>query len=275
MTSIQTKGCSVTDYIMCDRSMYNKVKNFQTGEEENNIVSDHRFVSIEIEGSLDSKILTNLVNEDKVQERKIEEKRGWRRKIKNIEKFEKICEEEMKKWYEESEKKQDSEEIWQSWLEIHNKIAEEAVDRKKQYQKKKKKKIVEWDQEIFDAINEKNRLRREMGRIEGIEREEIVKEYKYWRSLVRKILNAKKKRKRDEMNEKLENLRGKDEKMYWKVLKNLAGIKKREESLPEEVRLGERVERDEKRKEVWNEAFSKLGKFDLEDKNFDKKEYIK
>jgi hypothetical protein len=63
--------------------------------------------------------------------------------------------------------------------------------------------------------------------------------------------------------------------MYWKVLKNLAGIKKREESLPEEVRLGERVERDEKRKEVWNEAFSKLGKFDLEDKNFDKKEYIK
>ena len=130
-------------------------------------------------------------------------------------------------------------------------------------------------QEIFDAINEKNRLRREMGRVEGNEREEIVKEYKYWRSLVRKILNAKKKRKRDEMNEKLENLRGKDEKMYWKLLKNLAGIKKREESLPEEVRLGERVERDEKRKEVWNEAFSKLGKFDLEDKNFDKEEYIK
>ena len=30
----------------------------------------------------------------------------------------------MKKWCEESEKKQDSEEIWQSWLEIHNKIAE-------------------------------------------------------------------------------------------------------------------------------------------------------
>jgi hypothetical protein len=30
-----------------------------------------------------------LVNEDKVQERKIEEKRRWRRKIKNIEKFQK------------------------------------------------------------------------------------------------------------------------------------------------------------------------------------------
>ena len=116
--------------------------------------------------------------------------------------------------------------------------------------KQKKQKAVEWDQEVFDAINEKNRLRREMGRIEGNEREEIVKEYKYWRSLVRKILNAKKKRKRDEMNEKLENLRGKDEKMYWKLLKNLAGIKKREESLPEEVRLGERVERDEKKGSV-------------------------
>ena len=85
MTSIQTKGCSVIDYIMCDRSMYNKVKKFQT-EEENNIISDHRFLSIEIEGNLDSK---NLVNEDKIKERKIEEKRGWRRKIKNIAK---ICE---------------------------------------------------------------------------------------------------------------------------------------------------------------------------------------
>ena len=80
--------------------------------------------------------------------RKVEEKRAWKRKIKNIEKFEKICEEEMKKWCEESEKKQDSEEIWQSWLEIHNKIAEEAVGRKKQM-KQKKQKTVEWDPKKF------------------------------------------------------------------------------------------------------------------------------
>ena len=56
-------------------------------------------------------------------------------------------------------------------------------------------------------------------------------------------------------------------------MKKLAGISKNQEGLPEEVQVGEQVERGEKRKEVWNEAFSKLGKFNLEDKNFDKKAY--
>ena len=41
------------------------------------------------------------------------------------------------------------------------------------------------------------------------------------------------------------------------------------------MRGGDRVESGEARKEVWNEAFSKLGKFDLNDKNFDKEVYLK
>ena len=41
-----------------------------------------------------------------------------------------------------------------------------------------------------------------------------MEEYRYWRNLVKKILNAKEKRKRDEVNEKLENFRGKNEKEY-------------------------------------------------------------
>ena len=59
------------------------------------------------------------------------------------------------------------------------------------------------------------------GEVEGEERENIVEEYKYWRSLVRKMVNAKKKKKRVDMNERLENFRGKDEKMYLtRVRKN-------------------------------------------------------
>ena len=88
---------------------------------------------------------------------------------------------------------------------------------------------------------------------------------------MRNITNAKERSRRYEINEVLENFRGNDEKQYWNDLKRLAGIKKREEVLPEEVRGGDRVERGEKRKEVWNEAFSKLGKFDKEDSNFDKR----
>ena len=76
------------------------------------------------------------------------------------------------------------------------------------------------------------------------------------------------------MNERLESFRGKDEKRYWKLLKSLAGIEKKDEKLPEEVQIGNRVERGERRKEVWNEGFSRLGKFDVEDKNFDPQAYV-
>jgi len=113
-----------------------------------------------------------------------------------------------------------------------------------------------------------------MGRVRGEERKRVVEEYKKTREKVKKILRKKEKRRQQEKNEKLENFRGRNEREYWKYLKNLIGIKKKEERLPEEVQIGDRVERGEKRKEVWNEAFSKLGKFDLEDKNFDKQAYI-
>ena len=83
------------------------------------------------------------------------------------------------------------------------------------------------------------------------------------------MVNAKKKKKKDDLNAKLENYRGKNEKEYWNCLKNLAGIQKKDEKLPEEVKMGDRVERGEKRKEVWNEAFCKLGKFEANDKDFD------
>ena len=92
---------------------------------------------------------------------------------------------------------------------------------------------------------------------------------------MKKIVRAKKKRKQQEINQKLENLGERDEKKYWRYLKNLAGIKKNEEKLPEEVQVGDRVERGEKRKEVWNEAFRKLGKFDIDEKNFDRQEFLK
>ena len=35
------------------------------------------------------------------------------------------------------------------------------------------------------------------------------------------------------------------------------------------------MERGEGRKEIWNEGFSKLGKFDVDDKNFDREECVR
>ena len=124
-------------------------------------------------------------------------------------------------------------------------------------------------------MRRKNRLRKKMAVARGEERKKIVEEYKRCRRISRKILNAKERRRQEEMNARLESFRGKDEKRYWKILKDLAGINKKREELPDEVRLGERKERGEKRKEVWNEAFSKLGEVDEDDRNFDRKEYFK
>ena len=93
-----------------------------------------------------------------------------------------------------------------------------------------------------------------MIRVKGEEREHVVEEYKNWRRLVKKMVIAKKKRRQREINEKLANFRGTNEKEYWNYLKTLAGIKKKEEELPQQVQIGNRVESGEKRKEVWNEA---------------------
>src|SRR5690348_5193255 len=114
-----------------------------------------------------------------------------------------------------------------------------------------------------------------MGRVRGEDKKEIVIEYKYWRRLAKKISNAKKRRRQQERNDKLESFRGRNEREYWRELKNLAGLAKREESLPEVMRMGERVESGEGRKEIWNEGFTKLGRFNLDDKNFEREECVR
>ena len=58
--------------------------------------------------------------------------------------------------------------MWETWLEAHDKIAEEVIGRydKNKNNNKKKSWIKggEWDQGIFEAVREKNRLRRRMAR---------------------------------------------------------------------------------------------------------------
>jgi hypothetical protein len=228
-------------------------------------------VTIEVEGRL-KRCRGSIPERRQERSRNEVKKEGWRRDIRKREKLESLCQQEMKRWRDEP--KSSSEQAWQTWLEAYNKISEEAVGR---VQRKKERKWMreKWDHSVHEAMKEKNRLRKEMGRVEGEERVRVVDNYRYWRGRVRKMLNAKRKRMQQQMNEKLESFKGKNEKAYWRILKNLAGIKKKEEKLPEEVRMGNRVGRGEKSKEIWNEAFSLLGKVSEEDKHFDKKEYLK
>ena len=156
----------------------------------------------------------------------------------------------MKKWCEKQKEdgEQDCEQIWQTWLETHNAIAEEAVGRSKEKKKREWLKG-EWDQGIFEAIREKNKLKREMSTKSGEERKKIVRQYTSFKNLVKRIINAKKKRKREEINEKLERFRGKDEKQYWRYLKNLAGIEKNKKGYLRQCKWerGWKMEKREKR----------------------------
>ena len=74
-----------------------------------------------VKGRLETRKVS--VNVSKCKKKK-ESKRGWRRVIKEEEKFERICEEEMGGWCKEQkeiEREQDCEQIWEKWLERHNK----------------------------------------------------------------------------------------------------------------------------------------------------------
>ena len=99
------------------------------------------------------------------REKEGERERGWRREARDKENLEEICEREMKRWGEEYGKSKfvDGELAWRTWLQTHNRIAEKAVGR---YARRKKRSWEkgEWDQDVFEALREKNRLRREMGR---------------------------------------------------------------------------------------------------------------
>ena len=271
-SSVQVRGNTVIDYIISDERLYDKVRNFKTWTEEFSIVCDHRFLSIEIDVKLEKENKEKKNKEKKKNQER--HKRGWRRRVRDRKKLEDVCESEMKRWCEEVRRDEDldSETVWQMWLDMHERIAEEAVGRQKR--RREWKEGGEWDQGVFELVREKNRLRKKMGRVVGEERKVVVNDYRKCREQVKQILRAKQRRKQQEVNAKLESMRGRDERGYWKYLKNLAGMKKSEEKFPEQVRVGERIERGEKRKEVWNEGFSRLGRFDLDDKNYDKSAYV-
>src|ERR1700722_19015513 len=150
MTSLQVRGQTVIDYIICDQNLYEQVKNFRTWEGEFSMISDHRLLTLCVKGRLETR--KGSTSERKQKEKK-ESKRGWRRAIKEEDKFERICEEEMGRWCKEQKEieKQDCEQMWHVWLERHNKIAEEAIGRIK-VKKKREWEKGEGDQKIFEYV---------------------------------------------------------------------------------------------------------------------------
>ena len=80
-SSVQMRGNTVIDYIISDQNLYQKIKKFKTWEKEVSIVSDHRILTVEIEGSISKQY--NLARKSKREKEKGrgdgEERRGIRR----------------------------------------------------------------------------------------------------------------------------------------------------------------------------------------------------
>jgi len=95
------------------------MKNFKTWQEKISIVSDHRILTVEIEGSISKQY--NLARKSK-REKEGERERGWRREARDKENLEEICEREMKRWGEEYGKSKfvDGELAWRTGLQTHN-----------------------------------------------------------------------------------------------------------------------------------------------------------
>ena len=98
-----------------------------------------------------------------------------------------------------------------------------------------------------------------MGKAEGEERKEIVKGHARWRNKVKQIQKKRRWEKELRLNFEIENLEGKDEREYWRRIKELAGLHKGARKLPEEMRMGENLVGGEEAMRVWEEAFKTLG----------------
>ena len=88
-SSVQSRGCSVIDYIICDQKFYEQTKKFKTWDLEFSIIGDHRILTVEVIGKLGKKSCE--IKELKELKEIKEIKKGWRRKISDQEKFQQVC----------------------------------------------------------------------------------------------------------------------------------------------------------------------------------------
>jgi len=174
------------------------------------------------------------------------------------------------RWRQEWGGQREPQKIWGNWLEIHNKIARETIGRSKR--KKKRPWRGKGNQKIEEAVREKNKCRKLMGETSGVIREEVVAQKRKIEKVIKKLVREERDKERDKINGKLERLRGKDEKQYWKFLREVAEIPKKTEIkvLPKEMKLEGEIVKGKNVGQAWNHSFSKLGRFNLEDKNYDK-----
>jgi hypothetical protein len=243
-------------------------------EEEAGIDSDHRVVT----GTLKVEEGKRKETEGKKQERK-----AWRRKDRGERSFwdelEWYCTDILGRWCEmiedkiegwERGKKEVCEEAWKDWLAVHNEAAEKGVGYQKERKKKRDENKGGVSRKVKRLVQMKNKMRKQLAKVEGKEREELWEEYRKLKTHVKHVRRRERRRKEVEWSSELAKLQIRDSREYWAKLRAMAGVGKGGREVPGEMRKGEGLVGGIEAMNIWMEAFKKLGRADGGDERYDK-----
>jgi exonuclease III len=243
---------SVIDYILVEKEEEERVRRVKV-EEEEELVSDHKEVWMEIEEA-----------REKVVEKKARRLR-WR--VEEMKKegsqYEARLQEEMEGWKEMVAKRveeggREEEIVEMVWGEYKGRVMramEKGVGKKVVSERAK----AWWNAEVEKLRREKGKAYREMRKQEreGGEVSGAAEDYRAKRREYKRSVRKSKRNTWEEFVGEVEEARVKDTKRYWNVVKRLSGGRS---TLPEVLEWqGKEVSDEEGRMEAWAGFFEKLG----------------
>ena len=171
----------------------------------------------------------------------------------------------------EREGKEVCEEVWQDWLRAHNEAAERGVGLQKAKKRKEGARQMRGNEQVAELAKMRNKVRREMARKTGAERERLWKVQSKMKMQLRSLMRRERRRREVEWSKELEELSVRDAREYWARLRAMAGLGKGGREVPEEMKQEGKLVGGEAAKRVWQAGFQKLGKkADGEDERYDR-----
>ena len=163
------------------------------------------------------------------------------------------------------------EEVWQDWLRAHNEAAERGVGLQKAKKRKEGARQMRGNEQVAELAKMRNKVRREMARKTGAERERLWKVQSKMKMQLRSLMRRERRRREVEWSKELEELSVRDAREYWARLRAMAGLGKGGREVPEEMKQEGKLVGGEAAKRVWQAGFQKLGKkADGEDERYDR-----
>jgi hypothetical protein len=161
----------------------------------------------------------------------------------------------MKKWKQQRQDLlEDINEVWISWVEALYALAN--MNAVKGIKKKVQGNIL--DKQLEEMVQGKNRLRNLRNRAVGLEREDLHKQYREYRKMVKIRIDEVRDREIWDVNGRLLALESSSWRDYWKVLKGFVGLNKGKIELPRQLTYRNKTFSQNELGEVWRNFFKEV-----------------